>query len=200
MTVLRVLVLTAFVFACVKAYDALPHPVRSVMVFVALFGGSMLLHFMARKDPVEQKPVEDPQPVDRQVWRVRLWVRLVAVAVPLAGLPFVFQPQLLNPEWTDGMPVDELLVVMLVYLALGLAAWAVFRSRLELDESWVRVTNPWESRMFLRSAVRSARQGSCGMELVLDDGSVVTVFAVQCVGSRWVAAARAVTGRDPVTG
>lgn len=185
MTVLRVLVLTAFMYACVKAYDALPFPVRSVMVFVALFGGSMLLHFMARKDPIEQKPVEDPQPVDRQVWRVRLWVRLVAVAVPLAGLPFVSWPQL---------------PVVALYLALGLVAWAAFRSRLELDESWVRVTNPWESRMFLRSSVRSARQGPWGMELVLDDGSVVTVFALQCVGSRWVAAARAVTGRDPVTG
>lgn len=71
----------------------------------------------------------------------------------------------------------------------------------------MRVTNPFESRVFLWSAVGSARQGSRGMELVLDDGSVVSVFALQCVGSpvadpppRWVAAARSITGREPMTG
>jgi hypothetical protein len=210
MTVLRLLVFAAFMFGCIKAYDALPVPERSVMVFVALFGGQLLWVGWARKDrPVERKlvdgsPSEGPA-ADRQVWRVRLWVRLVAVAVPLAGLPFVFQPQLLNPEWVDGLPLVELTVVMFLYLALGFAAWAAFRSRLDLDGNLVRVTNPWQSRMFPRSAVTSARQGSYGMELVLDDGSVVVVFALQCVGSpdsdpppRWVAAARALTGRDPV--
>jgi hypothetical protein len=209
MTVLRVLVFAAFMIGCVKAYDALPVPERSVMVFVALLGGNLLWQGWGRKDrPVEQKPVDSAPSeglaVHREVWRVRLWVRLVAVAVPLAGLPFVFQPQLLNPEWVDGLPVVELTGVMFLYLALGFAAWAAFRSRLDLDGNWVRVTNPWQSRMFLRSAVTRARQGSYGMELVLDDGSVVVVFALQCVGSpdsdpppRWVAAARAITGRDP---
>jgi hypothetical protein len=210
MTVLRLLVFTAFMIGCVKAYDALPVPERSVMVFVALFGGQLLWVGWARKDqPFERKlvdgsPSEGPAAAP-QVWRVRLWVRLVAVAVPLAGLPFVFWPQLLNPEWTDGLPVVELTAVMFLYLALGFAAWAAFRSRLDLGGNLVRVTNPWQSRMFPRSAVTSARQGSYGMELLLDDGSVVVVFALQCVGSpdsdpppRWVAAARAITGRDPV--
>jgi len=210
MTVLRLLVFTAFMIGCVKAYDALPTPERSVMVFVALVGGQLLWLGWRRNDrPPERKSVDsspsDGTAVDREVWRVRLWVRLIAVAIPLVGLPFVFQPQLLNPEWVDGLPVVELIVVMFFYVALGFAVWAAFRSRLELNGNWVRVTNPWQSRMFLRSAVRSARQGSYGMELLLDDGSVVVVFALQCVGSpdsdpppRWVAAARAITGRDPV--
>ncbi|GAA3672201.1 hypothetical protein GCM10022267_68670 [Lentzea roselyniae] len=57
----------------------------------------------------------------------------------------------------------------------------------------------------MRSAVTSARQGSYGTGFVLDDGSVVVVFALQCVGSpdsdpppRWVVAARDITGRYPV--
>lgn len=208
---LRVLVFAAFVAACVLAYEALPAPERSLTVFVVLFAGPLLLRYWASQDPVAEKPADDSRSevsgVQRQVWRVRLWVRIVAVVVPLAGLPFVFQPQLLNPEWTGGMPLEDLVVAVLLYAVLGLAVWAAFRSRLDVDESWVRVTNPWASRMFPRSAVRSARQGSYGMEFVLDDGSVVTVFALQCVGSphadpppRWVVAARAVTGRDPVTG
>lgn len=135
-----------------------------------------------------------------RVWRVRLWVRLVAVAIPLAGLPFVLWPWLLNPEWTNGVPANELVFDGIFYLVFGLMIWAAFRSRLDVDEERVRVINPWGTRSFPRGAVRNARAGGLGLELLLDDRRVI-VFAVQCVGGhrpRWVEVARTITGRDPL--
>ncbi|WP_346134604.1 hypothetical protein [Lentzea roselyniae] len=87
---LRLLVLAAFMIGCVQAYDALPAPERSVMVVVAVFGGQLLWQGSGRKDrPVEQKPVDSAAAeefaVECGVGRVRLWVRLIAPAVPLTG-------------------------------------------------------------------------------------------------------------------
>ncbi|MFI6102063.1 hypothetical protein ACIA8G_41475 [Lentzea sp. NPDC051213] len=201
---LRLLIVVAFLIACSLVYDALPALEGSLVLFVMFAGVPALMRWWAGRDPVEQKPAHDGSPESRRVWRVRWWVRLVAVVVPLAGLPFVFQPGWLNPDWNAGVPLGDLIVVALVYAALGLAAWAAFRSRLDLDEQWVRVINPWGVRSVPHSSVRSVRQGSYGVELVLDDGSVIAAFAVQCVGSpaadpppRWVEVARAVTGKDP---
>lgn len=208
-TVPRLLIVVGLLVACSFAYDALPSPVRALTVFVAIAGGSALLHYWMRLDgPGDEADHEDsPDGViaGRHVWRVRWWVRLVAVAVPLSGIPFVLEPQLLNPEWENGMPTTELVMVVFVYAVLGLAAWAAFRSRLDVDENFVRVVNPWKAQSFPRAEVRSARSGPWGLRLLLDDGRVVVAFAVQCVGTpgtryrpRWVEAARVITGRDPV--
>lgn len=81
---------------------------------------SVPVALLGSKDPVDQKPADDSRSdaltapsVVRQVWRVRLWVRVVAVVLPLAVLPFVVQPQL---------PVGELIAVAFFYAAFGFVA------------------------------------------------------------------------------
>jgi hypothetical protein len=204
-TVPRLLIFVGFTAPCYFAYDLLPSPVRSLGLFVGMVGGSMLLRYWARQDgngdEAGREDFPDSPGEGRHVWRVRWWVRLVSVAVPVLGMPFVLWPQLLNPEWADGIPVGELVVVVFVYAVLGLAAWAAFRSRLDVDENFVRVVNPWKALSFPRAEVTGAQPGPWGLELLLDDGRVIVAFAVQCVAGyrpRWVEVARAITGRDPV--
>lgn len=204
-TVLRLLILVGFVVACSFAYDALSSPVRAVMVFVVIAGGSGLLQHWMRLDRHGREARREDPPGGagggRHVWRVRWWVRLVSVAIPLLGIPFVLWPRLLNPEWGSGVPAGGLVVMVLFYAVLGLAVWAAFRSRLDVDENVVRVVNPWKVRSVPRAEVRSARSGPWGLELLLDDGRVIVAFAVQCVGGyrpRWVEVARAITGQEPV--
>lgn len=206
-TVLRLLIVVGFLVVCSFAYDLLPSPARAVTVFVAIAGGSAILRYWVRLDGPRDEADREDSPADvaggRHVWRVRWWVRLVAVAIPLFGIPFVLEPGLLNPEWENGMPATELVVLVLFYAVLGLAVWAAFRSRLDVDANFVRVVNPWQARSFPRVEVSGARSGPWGLELLLADGRVVVAFAVQCVGAlgarpRWVEVARAITGRDPV--
>jgi hypothetical protein len=207
-TVLRLLIFIAFITACIYVQEGLPSPIRAGATFVVVFGGARMLQYWARRDRDEDgsapedflEAPDGPPPdveVGRRVWRVRLWVRLLSVAIPLLGLPFVLQPQLFNPDWETGVPTSDLVFEVLFYAVLGMAVWAAFRSRLDVDETVVRVVNPWRVHSFPRAEIRSARSGPWGLELVLADGRVIVVFAVQCVGGRrprWVEVARTITG------
>ncbi|XVV02651.1 PH domain-containing protein [Actinosynnema sp. CA-248983] len=214
-TALRLLSLVGFIIACTMAYDALPSPVRSIMVLIVLVGGTFLMRLWSIADAAadetgEHDPIAEdvPPATGRKVYRVRLWVRLTSVAVPLLGLFSFIAPEFVNPEWENGIPLSEAAVVATIYLVLGLAIWAAFRSRLDVDDHFVRVVNPFNTQSFPRADVRTARAGTRGLELILEDGRVVVVFAIQCVAGtgtpgsrpRWVEVARAVTGRDPDTG
>ncbi|MBB4678335.1 PH domain-containing protein [Crossiella cryophila] len=136
-----------------------------------------------------------------RVWRVRWWVRLLTVLLPLALAPFLLVPSLMpNPDWQQhGMPAEEWVWVGVFYLLLGLAAWSAFRARLELADGRVRVVNPWGTREFAVAEVAEVREGSRGVEFVLTSGQVVAAFAVQCTAvhrgpePRWVEVARAVS-------
>lgn len=112
-TVPRLLILVGLAVAYAFA-DLLPVPARWVVGFVAMAGGPALLHRWIRLDGNGGDIGRDDLPDDggggRRTWRVRWWVRLVSVAIPLLGMPFARQPQLLNPEW-DGLPVTELVIV-----------------------------------------------------------------------------------------
>jgi hypothetical protein len=43
-----------------------------------------------------------------EVWRLRLWVRCLAIAVPLLLASMLLDPQVLNPDWKEGAPADQL--------------------------------------------------------------------------------------------
>jgi hypothetical protein len=122
-TVLRLPIVVGSLVACSFAYDLLPSPVRAVTVVVAIAGGSAILRYWARLDGPRDEADREDSPADvvggRHVWRVRWWVRLVAVAIPLFGIPFVLEPRLLDPEWENGMPTTELVVLVLSYAVLG---------------------------------------------------------------------------------
>jgi len=141
------------------------------------------------------------------VWRTRWWVRLSAVAVPVAVSPFVFYaPWSPNPDYREsGMPADDWFWSAVLLACLVLAAWAAFRARIELGAGRVRVVNPFRIHEFAASSVVDVRPGRLGVEFVLSSGRVVSAFAVQCTAAhlgpepRWVGVARAVTGRA-VTG
>ncbi|WP_112265826.1 hypothetical protein [Lentzea terrae] len=204
LTVLRLLVLGVLLIGGAYLHDNLPMPERLLVPFAVLFGGTVLIRLWARQDgPVntEQAAVDEGD----HVWRVRLWVKVAAVGVPLFGLPFVVWPGLINPEWQDGMPPVEFAVVILIYVGLGLVVWAVFRSRLEVRNDLIRVVNPWRVHDVPRSALVAVRPGTRGLKLVLEGGNTVVVFAVQCVAGfgghepRWVSIARAITGDPTIT-
>ncbi len=145
-------------------------------------------------------------PEDRagRVWRVRLWVRLLAVAAPLAALSTLLYPQAFNPDWTHGLPRDQWAALAAMVGVLVLAAWSALQSRVVLQGEHLRVVNPWGAKDLLTSEVLEVRPGPYGVEFVLSGGRCVKGFAVQCtyviVGPepRWVGVARAVTGRDPI--
>jgi hypothetical protein len=141
----------------------------------------------------------------RRVWRTRWWVRLAAVAVPVAISPFMlYPPWSPNTEWREtGMPAGQWFWAFVILACLGLAAWAAFHARVELFAGRVRVVNPVRSHEFPVSAVVDVRPGALGVEFLLWSGQVVSAFAVQCTAvhvgpePRWVGVARAVKG-DPV--
>jgi hypothetical protein len=143
------------------------------------------------------------EPAGRRVWRTRWWVRLLAVAVPVAASPFLFYPPWSpNTEWRDsGMPADEWFWSVVIFACLALMAWAAFRARVELSAGRVQVVNPFRSTEFPASTVVDVRPGALGVEFLLSSGQVVSAFAVQCTAvhvgpePRWVGVARAVTGR-----
>jgi hypothetical protein len=140
----------------------------------------------------------------RRVWRTRWWVRLAAVAVPVAISPFMFyQPWSPNTEYREsGMPAEEWFWSVVILGCLGLLAWAAFHSRVELHAGRLRVINPLRSYEFPVSTVVDVRPGALGVEFLLSSGQVVSAFAVQCTAvhvgpqPRWVGVARAVMGAD----
>ncbi|SDD65526.1 hypothetical protein [Actinokineospora iranica] len=146
--------------------------------------------------------METPRSV-RRVWRVRWWVRLIAVAVPLLTLPSVLRPLLLDGDGSDGVPLSEQVLSVALYAVLVLLAWAAFRSRVELADGQVAVVNPWGTRRFPAAEVAEVLPGVYGLEFHFTEARPVVGFAVHTprfqLGQepRWVDIARSVTGREP---
>jgi hypothetical protein len=145
------------------------------------------------------------QPAARRVWRVRWWLRLLSLTVPLAVLPLEYRSIALDPAWRTRS-VYEWLLTALLDAALILAVWAAFRSRIELADGQVCIVNPWKTHTFPASDVVAVRPGGLGAEFLLHrpgPARPVTAFAVACtavyVGAepRWVDVAKAVTGEEP---
>ena len=83
-----------------------------------------------------------PGKVDR-IWRVRGWVRAIALAVPALDLSLSFVwPSVLNPTWTSGMPADQYPALGLICAVSALCIWSAFRSRLILSGESFTVVIP----------------------------------------------------------
>lgn len=138
-----------------------------------------------------------------RVWRVRWWVRAVASAALALALLMASQPQWLNPQWQDGMPVSEWPAAAGFIVGLAFAVWAAFRSHVVLADGHVRVVNPLRTRTFPAAEVVAVTPGELGARFELASGRSVSAFAIGCTAlyrgpePRWVDVARAVTGREP---
>lgn len=144
-------------------------------------------------------PRDDAPP---RVWRPRLWIRLLAAAVPLLLASTVLYPGVLNPDWSRDMPSEEMPWMALMVAVTGLVAVATWVSSIRVAPETVRIVNPWGSRRLRRSEIVNVGPGPYGVELHTRQRRHVA-FAVQCtdgyVGTRprWVDVVEAITDREP---
>lgn len=136
----------------------------------------------------------------RREWRPRLWVRCVAVMVPLLLASTLLYPQVLNPDWTNGTPSDELPWLVALIVVSGAAAYAALISRIVVDPPSVRLVNPWGARTLQTADIIAVEPGSFGVVFVSEGGRRHVAFAVQCTAGapRWADVAKSVTGRYPL--
>ena len=136
----------------------------------------------------------------RREWRPRLWVRCVAVVVPLLLASTLLYPQVLNPDWTNGTPPGELPWLAAMIVVSAAAAYAALISRIVVDPPMVRIVNPWGARTLQTADVVAVEPGSFGVEFVTEDGRRYSAFAVQCIAgpARWADVAKSVTGHYPL--
>lgn len=141
----------------------------------------------------------------QKAWRPRLWVRCLATAVPLLLASTLLYPQVLNPDWTDGTPADELPWLTVLVAAAAAVGYAALVSRIIVDQGTLRIVNPWGARTLPIADIVAVERGSFGVEFVTDDGRRYVGFAVQCTSAppgrrpRWVDVATAVTGGSPLS-
>ena len=139
----------------------------------------------------------------KRVWRPRLWVRCVAVGVPLLLASTLLYPQVLNPEWASGTPRNEMVwlvvIIAITSVAVGARSCRVWKSTTQP----FGLSTPWGSRVVRRDRVKTVAAGSYGVEFITMDGDRLIALAVQATAAymgdrpRWVDLAIAVTGREP---
>jgi hypothetical protein len=129
-----------------------------------------------------------------------LWVRTVAVMVPPLMASTLLYPKALNPDWTNGTPSAELPWLAAMVLVSSAAAYAALISKIVVDETTVRIVNPWGVRSLQTDEIVAVEPGSFGVEFVTDGDRRYVGFAVQCTAgpARWADVAKAVTGRSPL--
>lgn len=137
----------------------------------------------------------------REEWRPRLWVRCVAVVVPLLLASTLLYPQALNPDWTRGTPSEEFPWMAALLVVSGLAAYAALISRIVVDRTSVRIVNPWGARTLRTADIVAVEPGRFGVEFVTAGGRRYVAFAVQstAIPPRWADVARSVTGHYPAS-
>jgi hypothetical protein len=136
----------------------------------------------------------------RREWRPRLWVRCVAVMVPVLLASTLLYPQVLNPDWASGTPSDELPWLAAVIVVSAAAAYAALISRIVVDPPNVRIVNPWGARTLQTADIVAVVPGRFGVEFVSEGGRRYVAFAVQCTAGppRWADVAKSVTGHYPL--
>jgi hypothetical protein len=121
--------------------------------------------------------------------------------VPLLLASTLLYPQVLDPDWTNGTPSDELPWLAAMIVVSAAAAYAALISRIVVDPRSVRIVNPWCARTLQTADIVAVKPGSFGVEFVLEGGRRHVAFAVQCTAGspRWADVAKSVTGRYPLT-
>jgi hypothetical protein len=140
---------------------------------------------------------------DVRVWRPRLWVRMAAVIALLSLAAMIAVPQAFNPDWTQGLPSDQLPWAIGMIGLAGLFVWCVWTARVEVDSVEVRVIHPWGVRRIPTTDIEEVRPGRLGVEFLDRHGNKTVGFAVQATAAfsgqrpRWVDIAEVVTGTVP---
>lgn len=139
----------------------------------------------------------------REVWRPRLWVRCLASAAPLLLASTFLYPQILNPDWTNGTPREELPWLAGLITVASVMAYAALVSKIVIDQPTLRIVNPWGRRTLRAGDVIAVEPGSFGVQFLTSDGRRHVALAVQCSSAapgrrpRWVDVAVSVTGHEP---
>ncbi len=150
------------------------------------------------EDGREGVSADDPG-TSRQ-WRVRPWMRIVAVLM-WCGLA-VQQWDVVRRVRSGQMPVSERRdgYISLALLAIVIYLLA-FRPRVVIDPQWVTLHNPLSVRRFPRSAVAGLRMSRFGLVFELSDASRRRTILFQdtlAFGEpRWFEVAEAVSGERP---
>jgi hypothetical protein len=135
-----------------------------------------------------------------RVWRVRLWIRLVAVVA--WGLLALQQTDTIRragrgevpqTEVRDGFVVLSVLAVLVIVLA--------FRPAVRLSNGEVRIRNPLRTIRFAATDVVEIKPTSYGVAFYLSNGSSPWSIVFQDTHAfgepRWFDVAEAVTGHRP---
>lgn len=140
---------------------------------------------------------------DVKVWRPRLWVRIAAVVALLGLAAMIAVPWASNPDWTQGLPSDQLPWAIGMIGLAGLLAWCAWTARVEVDPVEVRVIHPWGVRRIPMADIEEVRPGPLGVEFLDRHGNKTVGLAVQTTAvfssqrPRWVDIAELVTGTVP---
>jgi hypothetical protein len=145
-----------------------------------------------------------PVLVNSRVWRVRPWIRVVAVLISVL-LTVGASPAMerrLNP---NGIPAGDQAIGYLLAAASILATWLLaVRPRVCLGANGtVEVRNPFKTTNFPAQGVTAITPRSDGVQFALRGGSHVWAIVFQDTGAlsgepRWFDLAEAVTGERPL--
>lgn len=139
----------------------------------------------------------------REVWRPRWWVRGLATAAPLLLASTLLHPQILNPEWTNGTPREELPWLAALIAVASVMSYAALVSKIVIDRPMLCIVNPWGRRTLRAGDVIAVEPGPFGIQFLTSDGRRHAALAVQCRSAapggrqRWVDVAASVAGQAP---
>lgn len=139
----------------------------------------------------------------RKVWRPRWWLRGLATGAPLVLASTLLHPQVLNPDWTNGTPRQELPWLAVLLTVASVMSYAALVSKIVIDRPMLCIGNPWGRRILRAGDVVAVEPGPFGVQFRTSDGCRHVALAVQCRSvapggnQRWVDVAASVTGQEP---
>lgn len=137
-----------------------------------------------------------------RVWRVRGWIRALAVLAVLALA--AEQVDVIHRVRRGEMPGAEMRDGFIGLAVLVLLVWRiVFYPRAAVCNGWVEIRNPLRQHRFATSDVEGFEMTSYGLRCLLVGGRRQLCFIFQDTARiedpRWFELAEAITGRRPTT-